>query len=231
MADPAQHPDFPLGGTWCIVVAGGSGRRFGAPKQFEWMGDERVVDRSVRVAASVCDGVVLVLPQDSMGQVIVEHAAVTASGGSTRSASVRQGLAHVPDDARVVLVHDAARPLASPELFQRVVDAVRGGADAVVPVVPVADTIREVHGGVVDRDRLRAVQTPQGFDAATLRAAHAGDPEGTDDAGLVESMGTGVVLVEGEPTNLKITGPADLAIAALLAELADEVPDPADSGT
>lgn len=213
------------------MVAGGSGRRFGAPKQFERMGAERVVDRSVRVAASVCDGVVLVLPEESVHDVIVEHAAVTTAGGPTRSASVRQGLAHVPDDARIVLVHDAARPLASPELFERVIDAVRHGAAAAVPAVAVVDTIRSVDGGVVDRDRLRAVQTPQGFDAATLRAAHAVDPEGTDDAGLVEAAGHRVVLVEGEPTNLKITSPHDLAVADLLARLAGDAVDPADSDT
>ncbi len=227
VADREEHP---ADGTWCIVVAGGSGRRFGGAKQFERIGEERVVDRSVRTAASVCDGVVLVLPVDAVDSVVVEHATVTVSGGASRSASVRRGLDVVPPDA-VVLVHDAARPLASPALFARVVAAVRDGAAAVVPVVPVSDTIRDVDGGVVDRERLRAVQTPQGFPAAVLRAAHAGAPEGTDDAGLVEATGAAVVLVEGEPTNLKITGPQDLAVATLLAELADAAPDAPDSGT
>ncbi len=213
---------------WCIVVAGGSGRRFGGAKQFEWIGDERVVDRSVRVAASVCDGVVLVLPDEAMASMIVDHATVTVNGGATRSESVRRGLANVPPGS-IVLVHDAARPLASPELFERVVSAVRDGAAAAVPVVAVADTIRDVDGGVVDRDRLRAVQTPQGFDGAALRSAHAGDPEGTDDAGLVEAAGGSVVLVEGESDNLKITDPHDLAIARLLARLADGGDEPTDS--
>jgi 2-C-methyl-D-erythritol 4-phosphate cytidylyltransferase len=84
---------------------------------------------------------------------------------------------------------------------------------------------------VIDRDGLRAVQTPQGFDAAVLRSAHAGEPDGTDDAGLVEAAGHRVVLVEGEPTNLKITSPHDLAVAGLLARLAEDGSDPADSGT
>jgi 2-C-methyl-D-erythritol 4-phosphate cytidylyltransferase len=227
VVDTREHP---VGATWCIVVAGGSGRRFGGPKQFEWIGDERVVDRSVRIAASVCDGVVLVLPSEAMSSMIVEHATVTVDGGASRSASVRRGLDVVPPDA-VVLVHDAARPLASAALFERVAAAVHGGAAAVVPVVPVSDTIRDVDGGVIDRERLRAVQTPQGFPAAVLRAAHAGEPEGTDDAGLVEAAGARVVLVEGEPTNLKITGPQDLAVATLLAELADAPPDAPDSDT
>jgi 2-C-methyl-D-erythritol 4-phosphate cytidylyltransferase len=227
----ADHTKIPRGGTWCIVVAAGSGRRFGGAKQLELVGDEMVVERSVRIAASVCDGVVLVLTPEIMHDLHFDGAAVTTSGGATRSASVRNGLGAVPDDAQVVLVHDAARPLASPELFERVIDAVRDGAAAAVPAVAVVDTIRSVDGGVVDRDRLRAVQTPQGFDAATLRAAHAGEPEGTDDAGLVEAAGHRVVLVDGEPTNLKITSPHDLAVADLLARLADEDSDPADSDT
>lgn len=227
----ADHTNIPLGGTWCVVVAAGSGRRFGGAKQLGLVDDEMVVARSVRIAASACDGVVLVLTPEIMDDFHFDGAAVTTSGGATRSASVRNGLAHVPDDAQVVLVHDAARPLASPALFERVIDAVRGGAAAAVPAVAVVDTIRTVDGGVVDRDRLRAVQTPQGFDAAVLRAAHASGPEGTDDAGLVEAAGHRVVLVDGEPTNLKITSPHDLAVADLLARLADDAADPADSGS
>ena len=115
----------PTDGVWCIVVAAGSGRRFGAPKQFERIGDERVVDRSVRIAASVCDGVVLVLPSAAASEA-VEHATVTVAGGATRSESVRRGLDRVPPDA-IVLVHDAARPLASPELFERIIAAVQIG--------------------------------------------------------------------------------------------------------
>ena len=138
---------------------------------------------------------------------------VTAAGGATRSASVRAGLAAVPADAAVVLVHDAARPLASPALFGRVVDAVRAGADAVVPAIPVADTLRRRSGGIVDRDELLAVQTPQGFRAGALRDAHARGGDATDDATLVEGLGGTVVVVEGEPANRKITDPADLAAA------------------
>ncbi|MDQ2677789.1 MAG: 2-C-methyl-D-erythritol 4-phosphate cytidylyltransferase, partial [Actinomycetota bacterium] len=124
----------------------------------------------------------------------------------------------VPDGASVVLVHDAARPLASVALFERVIAAVHDGADVAIPVVAVTDTIRHVDGGVVDRDDLRAVQTPQGFAAPTLRAVHVHEPDATDDAGLVEAAGGTVALVDGESTNLKLTDPLDLVVAeALLA--------------
>lgn len=214
MSSPTRYDP---NGVWCIVVAGGSGRRWGGPKQFEQLAGERVVDRAVRVAASVCEGVVLVLPAGSE-HVDVPGATATVDGGATRSASVRAGLAAVADEARVVLVHDAARPLASERLFHEVVAAVRGGAAAAVPAVPVTDTIRSVHGGVVDRDRLRAVQTPQAFAADVLRSVHEDEPDGTDDAGLVEAAGHRVELVAGERRNLKLTEPDDRIVAeALLA--------------
>lgn len=206
--------------VWCVVVAAGSGRRFGGAKQFETVAGARVLDRSVATAGAACDGVVVVLPASSLDtpDAEVPGAATVVAGGDTRAASVRAGLAAVPDDAEVVLVHDAARPLATSALFDRVIDAVRAGADAVVPAVAVVDTIRDVDGTVLDRDRLRAVQTPQGFRAAALRAAHAGGGDATDDAGLMETVGGSVVLVEGESTNLKLTGPDDRVVAeALLA--------------
>jgi 2-C-methyl-D-erythritol 4-phosphate cytidylyltransferase len=220
-----------VGGTWCIVVGGGSGRRFGGAKQFELLGGERVVDRSVRIARTVCEGVVVVVPAAALGtaEAAVAAADSVVAGGTTRAESVRAGLAAVPADAEVVLVHDAARPLATTTLYRRVVDAVRAGAEVVVPAVPVVDTIRAVSGGVVDREGLRAVQTPQGFDAAVLRRVHAEGGEGTDDAGLAEAAGSQVVLVEGERTNLKLTGPEDRLVAtALLAWLEAEpgAPDP-----
>lgn len=220
-----------MGPVWCVVVAGGSGRRYGGAKQFELLAGRRVIDHSVAAAASVCDGVVAVLPADALAGAdgAVPGAAAVVAGGDTRAGSVRAGLATVPDDAEVVLVHDAARPLATAELFARVVAAVRAGAPAVVPVVPVADTIREVVDGasrVVDRDRLRAVQTPQGFDAATLRAAHAADGDATDDAGLVEAAGGVVALVEGEPANRKITDPDDRLVAEAVLAARTEGPHP-----
>ena len=166
---------------WTIVVGGGSGRRFGTPKQYEMIGSTRVIDRSVAVARSVSDGVVIVAPpQDAAREGAV-------AGGATRSDSVRAGLAAVPEDATIIVVHDAARPLASVELYRRAIDAVHSGADAAIPGIPVTDTIKVVADGVVvstpDRSALVAVQTPQAFRAGVLRAAHeaGGDAEGVED--------------------------------------------------
>jgi 2-C-methyl-D-erythritol 4-phosphate cytidylyltransferase len=195
--------------VWAIVVAAGSGDRFGGPKQYEALGSLRVLDWSLDTATDVCDGVVLVVhPERVADPEPAAHAVV--AGGLTRSGSVRAGLAAVPPDAEVVLVHDAARPRGSAELWRRVIDTVRAGADAAVPAVPVTDTLREVEGGTVDRSRYVAVQTPQGFRADVLRRAHEGEPEGTDDASLVDAIGGTVVLVDGEVGNAKITTPYDL---------------------
>jgi 2-C-methyl-D-erythritol 4-phosphate cytidylyltransferase len=179
-----------------------------------------VLARAVVSAAAVSDGVVVVVSAKRRTEVSGVLSAVggveaIVDGGATRSASVRCGLAAVPDDAGVVLVHDGARPLATPGLFRRVADAVLAGADAVVPGVPVTDSLRTAGGGVVARDGVIAVQTPQGFSADSLRAAHAGGGEASDDATLVEAAGGTVVVVEGEPANLKITRPADLDLARL----------------
>lgn len=121
----------------------------------------------------------------------------------------------MPDDATIVCVHDAARPLASPAVYERVIAAVAAGADAAVPGIPVADTIKvvEANGTVVatpDRSTLVAVQTPQAFRASVLRAAHAGGGDATDDAALIEQAGGTVVVVEGDHLNRKITLPDDL---------------------
>lgn len=205
--------------VWTIVVAAGSGSRFGGPKQHADLGGRSVLERSLAAARVVSDGVVVVVSGSHGEADGVDGADSVVIGGATRSASVANGLAAVPTRADVILVHDAARPLASPSLFERVVAAVRAGADAAVPTVPVVDTIRAVDGGTVDRERLRAVQTPQGFRAAPLRGVHADGGEATDDASLVELAGGRVVLVEGERTNIKITEPTDLAVAAVLVDL------------
>lgn len=203
-----------------IVVAAGLGERFGAPKQFLTVGDQRLVDRAVAVAGAACDEVVVVLPEGRVWDGAPVAAAVV--GGRTRSDSVRAGLAAIAPDAEIAVVHDAARPLATPELFELVIDAVRAGADAAVPALPVADTLKRVDGdqvvGTVDRDGLVTVQTPQAFLVAALRAAHAGDGDATDDAALVEAAGGTVVVVGGDPRNLKVTNVADVAVVeALLA--------------
>jgi 2-C-methyl-D-erythritol 4-phosphate cytidylyltransferase len=205
--------------VWGIVVAAGRGSRFGAPKQFLALNGVRLVDRAVTTASAACDHVVVVLPPGEpwAGPPVT----VTAVGGATRSDSVRSGLASVPSDADVVVVHDAARPLATARLFAAVVDAVRAGADAAVPGISLSDTVKRVDGDrvveTVERDDLVAVQTPQAFRAAALRAAHARGGDATDDAALVEQSGGVVVVVAGDRRNIKITGAEDLALAAALA--------------
>lgn len=208
---------------WTIVVGGGSGRRFGRPKQYETLDDERIIDRSARIAALVSDGVVVVVPPAD-----AEREGAVA-GGATRSESVRAGLAHVPADCDVICVHDAARPLASSGLYRAVIAAIVDdpGVDGAVPGVPVADTVKIVDddGGVVstpDRRSLVAVQTPQAFRATVLRAAHASGSDGTDDASLVEQRGGRVIVVAGEPLNRKITHAEDLEWARLASCDADD---------
>lgn len=202
--------------TWGIVVAGGTGSRFGTAKQFESIAGARLVDRAVDAAASACDEVVVVVPDGFAW----DGAPVTAAvaGGASRSASVRAGLAAVPTSASIVVVHDAARPLASSSLFDAVISAVVSGADAAVPALPVPDTVKRIDGDrvveTVARDGLVAVQTPQAFRADALRAAHASGADATDDAALIEADGGRVVIVPGEPANLKVTTPADLLAAA-----------------
>jgi 2-C-methyl-D-erythritol 4-phosphate cytidylyltransferase len=210
--------------VWVIVVAAGSGSRFGRPKQYEELGGRRVLDWSLDAARGVAggagDGVVVVVPPDRAGD-RAPDANLVVGGGATRSSSVRAGLAAVPPGAEIIVVHDGARPLAGTALFARVVEAVRGGADAAVPAVEVTDTLRHRSVGPVDRAGLVAVQTPQAFRAAALRWAHAGAPEATDDASLVEATGGKVVVVDGSAANLKITRPADLAIAEALLRFGD----------
>ncbi|MET0920716.1 MAG: 2-C-methyl-D-erythritol 4-phosphate cytidylyltransferase [Acidimicrobiia bacterium] len=214
-----------MSGVWAIVVAAGRGDRFadGAhdiAKQFVELAGVRIVDRSVATAARACDGVVLVLAPGVEWDGVPVDAVVT--GGATRSDSVRAGLAAIPDAAEVVVVHDAARPLATVALFDAVVDAVLAGADGAVPGLAVTDTLKRVDDvrvtATVDRVGLVAVQTPQAFRSDILRAAHLNGTDATDDAALVEEWGGNVVVVPGDPRNLKVTGPADLMIAAALLE-------------
>jgi 2-C-methyl-D-erythritol 4-phosphate cytidylyltransferase len=198
--------------VWTIVVGGGTGERFGSAKQYERIGDDRIIDLARATAEACSDGVVVVVPAADVGR---EHG---VAGGATRSASVRNGLAAVPSHADIICVHDAARPLASPDLFRSVIDAVAGGADGAVPGVAVPDTIKIVDrdGPSVTvmstpaRDSLVAVQTPQAFRAALLRAAHASGRDATDDAALVELAGGHVVVVPGDAMNRKITDWDDL---------------------
>lgn len=194
---------------WTIIVAAGSGARFGSPKQFAMLGDRRVVDWSIAAASAVSAGVVVVLPPGAAlgdGQV---------AGGETRSESVRCGLQAVPPEATIICVHDGARPFATEHLYRETIAQVHKGADGAVPAIGVTDTIKQVDAQNVvvntpDRSSLVAVQTPQVFRASILRQAHAACPEGTDDATLVELLGKRVVVVAGEALNRKLTAPEDL---------------------
>lgn len=212
-----------------IVPAAGSGQRLGAgiPKALVPLHGEPILAHAVRclVAEPRVALVVLCAPVGLEAQ--IERAALAASGGvpvrvvtggATRAESVARGLAAVPEEFGVVLVHDAARCLVPREVVAAVVDRVAGGAAAVVPGLPVVDTIREVDasGGshTIDRSVLRAVQTPQGFRADALRQAHAaGDPGATDDAGMVEALGLPVAIVPGHPRAFKVTTELDLVLA------------------
>jgi 2-C-methyl-D-erythritol 4-phosphate cytidylyltransferase len=217
--------------VWSIVVAGGSGRRFGEPKQFALLGDRAVLEWAVDACRPHSRGVVLVVPADALGiHASGRGADAVVAGGASRAESVRRGLAAVPAEADVILVHDAARPLARPALFEAVLSAVaEEGVDGAVPGLAVRDTIKQVDEeqmitSTLDRSSLVAVQTPQGFRAGALRRAHgAGGSEATDDAMLVEAIGGRVRVVPGDPDNLKITTPDDLATAErLLAQLGPE---------
>jgi 2-C-methyl-D-erythritol 4-phosphate cytidylyltransferase len=207
--------------VWAVVVAAGRGERFGAPKQYEALGGRRVLDWALDAAGARAEGVVLVVPPERVAEP-EPGATVVVAGAATRSGSVRAGLASVPPSAEVVLVHDAARPLAPPAVFDAVLDAVAAGADGAVPGLPVSDTVKRVapDGTVLetlDRSALVTVQTPQAFRAGALRAAHAGGDDASDDAALVEAAGGRVVVVPGAAAGAKVTAPGDLP--ALEAEL------------
>ena len=281
------------GGVVAVLTAAGSGTRLGAsgPKALVEIAGESLVRRAARglLSAGVVRHVVVTAPAEYLDRFEAEVAGITEVAGldgpgvsgtievvpgspDSRQASVALGLAAAlaaHPDAAVVLVHDAARALTPPEVVRRVVAAVRAGHDAVVPALPVTDTVKEVAGpdrsrshrsesghhetglyhstsnldrsgaqrgrgagvqiesvvGTPDRSRLRAVQTPQGFAAAALVAAHrlgadrAADEarSASDDAGLIEAAGGGVVVVEGGPLAMKVTTPVDLALADVLA--------------
>ena len=204
--------------VWAIIVAAGEGRRFGQLKQFAVLGGRPVIDWSLCSSRSVARGVVAVVPESTLATPgIAKGADSVISGGPTRCCSVRRGLSAVPENTDVVVIHDAARPLASRDLFRSVVDAVLAGADGAVPAMALSDTVKRVRGShiveTLDRSELVTVQTPQAFRARALRLAHAGEPEATDDASLLEALGLNVVTVPGEYHNLKLTSPDDLALA------------------
>lgn len=212
--------------VWAILVAAGRGERLGLdrPKAFAKLGDEPLLAEPLRrLDASLwVDAIVLVAPPGWEEPAILlaeeegcEKVRACVAGGETRSDSVRAGLAEVPADALVVLVHDAARPLLPDDVVERVIAPLSEGWDGVVPGLPVGDTLKRIgaDGDVqetISRDGLWAIQTPQAFTAEALRRAQASGAEATDCAGLVEAGGGRVKIVEGDPRLLKVTSPADL---------------------
>jgi 2-C-methyl-D-erythritol 4-phosphate cytidylyltransferase len=198
--------------TWGILVAAGRGDRFGGSKHDITLDGEPMWMHARR---SLLDGSVAQI-------VVVGDVPGGIEGGRRRQDSVANGLAQIPVSARYVLVHDAARPLASSDLVRRVIQRLhQGDVAGVVPVIPLPDTVKEIDDDevvrTVDRSQLAASQTPQGFVTEVLRRAHSSsETDVTDDAMAVEALGERVVTVPGEPGNLKITYPEDLQLAAVL---------------
>lgn len=230
-----------LGTVWTIVLAAGGGTRFGGRKQFFDLGGEPLVAHPVAAARAAGSGVIAVLPAEPAGWAPPAGVTVTV-GGATRAGSVRAGLAAVPLDAEIIVITDAAHPLATAALYRRVIDEVRAGADAAVPGLPLTEVVKEVAvaevavrqlrpagpgvgaarpprliaGASLARETHRLVQTPHAFRADLLRAVHAGAPEAVEDSQLVADAGGTIVVVPGEPANLHVTTPDELAMARLL---------------
>ena len=222
-------------GVWAVLVAAGRGERLGGPhpKAFAKLAGRPLLAESLERldASDWVEAVVVVAPEgwEEPAILLAEELGagkVTAAiaGGETRAASVRAGVAEVPDEAAVTLVHDAARPLLPPEVLDRVVGALEQGWDGVVPALPVGDTLKRAEGGrvvdTVDRSGLFAVQTPQAFVTAVLRRALAGGrDDATDCASLVEEAGGRVGLVEGDRRLEKVTVARDLDFVEALLRL------------
>jgi 2-C-methyl-D-erythritol 4-phosphate cytidylyltransferase len=216
--------------TWVVLVAAGRGERLGddRPKAFARLGGLPLLAEPLRRLdeSPWVDAIVVVAPAEWEEPTILLAEEVGASkvsacvtGGPTRAESVRAGVAEVPTDAAVILVHDAARPLVTDEVLERLIGALGQGFDGAVPGLPVTDTIKRVRGGAVEetlsRTDLVAVQTPQAFVAAVLRAALTAasvdsTQSPTDCASLVEAAGGRVTVVQGDERLLKVTTPADL---------------------
>ena len=209
-----------------MLVAAGAGTRLGAgrPKAFAALAGRPLIAESLERLdlSDWIDAIVVVAPPEweeptilLAEELVVSKVAAVVAGGATRAESVAAGLAEVPDEALVILVHDAARPLVTDAVIERVIGGLADGSAGAVPTLPVSDTIKSVDRGLVvetvDRSALVAVQTPQAFVAQRLRAAYAGSPAGaTDCASLVEAAGGKVAVVVGDPRLLKVTDADDL---------------------
>lgn len=205
-----------------IIAAAGSGERFKAkiPKALIHLGDKTLLEHAIARIAPVAQQIIVTAPAGYEDQIkaIAGDDIVVVTGGATRSESVRLGLAAVDSTAEYILVHDAARSLASTQLAQSVIASLQSGEVAVIPGLAEVDTVNVIgsDGYVLstpERASLRTIQTPQGFRAAILREAHQQSPDATDDASLVSQLGHKVKVIAGEEAALKITTPADLALA------------------
>jgi len=205
-----------------IIAAAGSGERFGAdiPKALIQLGDRTLIEHAVSAISSVADQVIVTAPAGYEDQIqsLVGDEITVVTGGATRSESVRIGLAKVSSEAKYVLIHDAARALASSALAEQVVAALKSGDVAVIPGLAQVDTVKIVSAdGIVtstpERASMRNIQTPQGFSYAVIKEAHSSAGDATDDAALVESLGKPVRVIKGEERALKITTASDLATA------------------
>jgi 2-C-methyl-D-erythritol 4-phosphate cytidylyltransferase len=218
--------------TWAILVAAGSGSRLGGdrPKAFVGLGGRPLLAESLERldVSDWIDAIVVAAPAEweepsilLAEELVASKVAAVVTGGATRAESVRNALAEVPVSALVVLVHDAARPLVDDAVIERLLARLGEGLDGVVPVLPIADTVKRVEGGLVaetlDREALVTVQTPQAFLADRLRAAYGGDLAGaTDCASLVERAGGRLGVVPGDPRLVKVTSAEDLDLVTRL---------------
>jgi 2-C-methyl-D-erythritol 4-phosphate cytidylyltransferase len=222
--------------VWAVLAAAGSGERLGGdrPKAFVRLGDRPLLAESLERldASDWIDAIVVVAPPGWEEPVILlaeelgcGKVSASVAGGATRADSVRAGIGEVPDDATVVLVHDAARPLLTEDVIERLLTALNEGWDGAIPGLPVTDTVKRVDGEqvveTVERSSLRTVQTPQAFVADTLRGAlHSGsEPQGgwTDCSAAVEANGGRVKVIPGDPRLVKVTTRADIEhVASLL---------------
>jgi 2-C-methyl-D-erythritol 4-phosphate cytidylyltransferase len=216
-----------------VLLGGGRGERLSRqdPKAFARLDGRTLLERAVSTveACPRIEGFVVVVPEgwEGRARTIVgprDRLADVVAGGETRQDSVRRGLDALPESLDVVICHDVARPMATPRLFDAVIDGL-AGADGAVPSLPMADTVKRVDDGMVAetvaRDGLVLVQTPQAFRREAIIAAHqAAEADGfvaTDDAALLERAGFRVAVVPGDPVNIKITRPEDLRVASALA--------------
>ena len=215
--------------VWAVIVAAGRGERLGLdrPKSFANLRDRPLLAESLErlEASDWIDSIVVAAPPDWEEPVILlaeelgcGKVVESVTGGATRAASVRAALAEVSEDAAVVLVHDAARPIVPEEVIERLLTALNEGWDGAIPVLPLPDTVKRIEGDqvveTVDREGLAMVQTPQVFMATVLRDAVASGGEASDCSALVEARGGRIKAVPGDPRLVKVTKPADLELVS-----------------